>query len=96
MEICYKEAILKVHKNGLVEKLNKRTGKWFVPPIHKDKQGDAATRVDYKYVKIYKLISTYFGLKIDDNLCDIYHLNRNKFDNSLNNLVVVKKTLTAQ
>lgn len=92
MDIDYKEATFRIHKNGLIERLNKRTDKWFNAPIHKDKYGDAVTRVDYKYVKIYRLMSVYFGLSIDDRFNEISHINKNKMDNSLDNLVVVKMT----
>jgi hypothetical protein len=91
MQIDYKEATFRIHQNGLIERLNKKTDQWFVAPILKDKYGDAVTRVDFKYVKIYRLMSVYFGLKVNDKLAEITHKNNNKMDNSLDNLMWLKK-----
>jgi hypothetical protein len=90
MEIDYKEATLRIHKNGVIERLNKKTDQWFMAPIHKDKYGDAVTRVSHRYVKIYRIMSVYFGLKIDDPFIEISHKNHNKMDNCLDNLMLIK------
>jgi len=92
MQIDYKEATFRIHQNGTIERLNKKTNQWFMAPIHKDKNGDAVTRVSHRYVKIYKLMSVYLQLKVDDKLAEITHKNHNKMDNCLDNLVVVKMT----
>jgi len=89
MEINYKEATFRIHKDGLIERLNKRTDTWFHAPIKMDKYGDAVTRVDYKYVKIYRIMSVFYGLSIDDKFKEISHKNKNKMDNCLDNLFII-------
>jgi len=88
METNYKEATFRVYRNGLIERKNKRTDEWKEILILKDKYGDSVTRVDYKYVKVYRIMAVYFGLKIDDRLSEILHKDNNKQNNAIENLYI--------
>jgi hypothetical protein len=85
MDLQYKNAILKVHRTGVIERKNMRTKKWFTIEPFMDVNQNAVFRIDYKYVLVSHIVAiAYFG--INTQLNDVFHINHNKLDNSVSNL----------
>lgn len=86
MEIMLKDCLLIVHKTGLIEKIDRRNHNVIPINITKNKQGYLCIRIDYKKVPIHKIVAmVYLGCT---SLMEITHINHNKGDNGVDNLLV--------
>jgi hypothetical protein len=97
MEVVLKDCLLIVYRTGLIEKIDRRNNKIIPFNITKNKHGYLCMRIDYKKVPIHKIVaSVYLGYTagvaplaiLEGNLMEIIHINHNKEDNHVDNLLV--------
>jgi hypothetical protein len=98
MEIVLKDCHLIVHRNGTIEKIDRRNNKIIPTIVTKNKYGFLCIRIDYKKVPIHKIIAkVYLGYTagvaplaiLEGDLMEIVHINHNKEDNCVENLLSV-------
>ena len=86
MEFEFDGTRLKIYENGEMFRWIK--GNWRL--ANYKSKGYLRIMINYKYYQQHRLISLFFlGLDIDDNTSEIDHIDRNRLNNSIDNLRIV-------
>jgi HNH endonuclease/AP2 domain len=98
-EIEFRDAQLRVYRNGTIWRLGKgggkgiKKGEWGLVNLKTDNEGYIRCRINGKLYSLHRIISmVYLGLDIDDLTEEIDHINRIRNDNRVENLRIGNKT----